>query len=108
MSGRDIYFNNASHMLNYDEPYVCVDGLQRLTACMKFARNELKIFGHYKEDFEGHIPQNVFLNIYINDLKTRKEVLQWYLELNTEGTPHEISELERIRTLLEKEELDTK
>lgn len=103
MSGRDIYFNNASHLNNYEDPYLCVDGLQRLTACMKFARNELKIFGHYKKDFEGFIPQNVFLNVYINDLKTRKEVLQWYLELNTEGTPHETSELERIRTLLEKE-----
>jgi len=92
-SARVIYFNKPSwgskaHVQdNYDD-FVCVDGLQRLTACKKFMNNELKAFGVYLNEFEGKLPMDVDLLFNVNDLKTRKEVLQWYIEFNSGGTVH--------------------
>jgi hypothetical protein len=39
----------------------------------------------------------------VNDLKTREEVLQWYLDLNSGGVVHTEEELNRVREMLEKE-----
>jgi hypothetical protein len=36
----------------------------------------------------------------VNDLRTRKEVLQWYLDLNTGGTIHTSDEIEKVKRLL--------
>ena len=90
-----------------DGTYVCVDGLQRITALMKFANNEIKAFGHYFNEFEGRVPRQLNLRLNVNNLKTRKEVLKWYLELNGGGTPHSLEELNRVKELLEQENKDS-
>jgi len=41
--------------------------------------------------------------IYLNNLKTRKEVLQWYLEFNSYGTIHTEEEINKVKKLLEME-----
>ena len=40
----------------------------------------------------------------INNLQTRKEVLQWYIELNSGGTVHTDAEIDRVKKLLRKED----
>ena len=50
-SARVIYFNKPSWQMtktvnDYDD-FVCVDGLQRITAVTKFLKNEIKVFGSY-------------------------------------------------------------
>lgn len=40
------------------------------------------------------------LRINVNDLKTRDEVLQWYIDINAGGTPHTKEEIERVRAML--------
>lgn len=86
--------------------YVCVDGLQRLTAVMKFTNNEIKAFGHYYNEFTGVLSAVRYgLNISVNNLSTRKEVLEWYIELNTGGTVHSEDEIERVKGLIQKESL---
>jgi hypothetical protein len=102
-SSRDILFNHTAWNRSFKGEMVCVDGLQRLTACAKFLKNELKVFGHYLDEFEDK-PYNVHLRFHINDLPTRKQVLAWYLELNDGGTVHTENELARVRTLLAQEE----
>lgn len=83
---------------------VCVDGLQRLTAIRKFLNNDLKVFGHYLNEFED---KDVFLRRHngilfnINDLKTKKEVLKWYLDFNTGGTVHSDEEIIRVKKILD-------
>ena len=37
----------------------------------------------------------------VNDLKTKKEVLQWYVQMNAGGTPHSAEEIERVKKLME-------
>jgi len=37
----------------------------------------------------------------VNNLKTRKEVLQWYIEFNSGGTVHTDAEIQRVKKLLE-------
>lgn len=102
-SGRDIYFNNPSHMRHYNKPYVVVDGLQRLTALIAFVDDELEVFDGIKcSDFEK-ISSDIVLKFHINDLETREEVLKWYLEMNDGGTPHSQEELDRVTELLRKE-----
>jgi hypothetical protein len=104
-SGRSIYFNHPNWNTGIKrEPkkFVIVDGKQRLEAVLAFLRNEVPIFGgHYYRDFEDSmnwVRHN--FRFHINDLKTRAEVLQWYLDLNSGGTVHSDDELNRVRALL--------
>lgn len=113
VTARVIYFNcpyfvcgSYEDYLNgkYEMPMQCVDGLQRLTAIRRFLNNELSIFGgYYLDDFEDKkvLLRTMSLRININNLKTRREVLQWYLDFNTGGTVHSDEEIARVRKLLE-------
>jgi hypothetical protein len=105
MSGREVYFNMAGWMQNYNGDFVLVDGLQRITAVRRFFNKEIKIFNQYVDEF-GEIlyrAMNPSFSVHINNLQTRKEVLNWYLELNTGGVVHTSEEIERVKKLLEKE-----
>ncbi|MDD4779154.1 MAG: DUF262 domain-containing protein [Tissierellia bacterium] len=102
-SARVIYFNHPNWQGSYIGEFVCVDGLQRLTACIRFLDNEIPAFGTYYNDFEDKIPFDINLLFNVNNLKTRKEVLQWYIEFNTGGTVHTEEEIERVKRLLKKE-----
>ena len=81
----------------------CLDGLQRLTAIRKFVNNELPVFnGNYLNDFED---KEVILRMHpirfnINNIQTKKEIIQWYLDYNDGGTVHSKEELDRVRKLL--------
>ena len=99
-----IQFNHPNWMGNFKGEFVCVDGLQRLTAIIKFCKNELPVFGGvYLKDFDDAdlILRRYDIAIRINDLKTRKEVLNWYLELNSGGTPHSEEEITKVQKMLE-------
>lgn len=103
-TGLDVYFNSPSwHIQVPDSAYnefVCVDGLQRITAILRFLNNEIKVFGSYYIEYTDR-PNFIrhSIRIHINDLKTRKEVLQWYLEMNSGGTPHSEAELCRVKKM---------
>jgi len=109
-NARIIYLNqpswNGVEVNEYDEydEFVCVDGLQRITAISKFINNEIKAFDKYYKDYEGSIRMLGNMRININDLKTKKEVMQWYIEHNDGGIVHSDKELNRVRKLIELEE----
>lgn len=98
-----IHFN-APHWpdVSVNDDYVCVDGLQRITAFQKFYNNEIKAFGMYYKDFDDKRPRH-WITYSVNNLKTRQEVLQWYIEMNSGGTPHSKEEIDRVKDLLRKE-----
>jgi hypothetical protein len=104
VGSKEIRFNCAGWMHDFRGPFVIVDGKQRLEAARKFLRSELKVFGHYFNEFEGEIRMIRTDFIFnINDLATRKEVLQWYLDINTGGVVHTADEIQKVRDLLAKE-----
>jgi hypothetical protein len=99
-----LLFNCPGWMDDFRGPYVLVDGKQRIEAVRKFLRNELVVFNQYKIfDFEDELGMSPDFLWCINNLETRKEVLQWYLEINTGGVVHTEEELNKVRILLEKE-----
>lgn len=107
---RDLYFNCAGWMKDWRGPYVCVDGKQRLEAVRKFLKNQLPIAvpefgGTFKfDDFrDGIRTMHCYFNWQVNDLETRAEVLQWYLDMNSGGVVHTSTELARVRALLDAE-----
>jgi hypothetical protein len=107
-TARVIYFNcpywGSCKLDKHDMDMVCVDGLQRLTAIRKFLKGELKVFSYYLNDFED---KNVLLRtahglkFNVNNLQTKREVLQWYLDFNTGGTVHSNEEITRVKKMLE-------
>ena len=95
-----IYFNHPNWMNSFEGDFVIVDGKQRLTAILKFLADDLKAFGSKLSDFENLYLNTFDIKININDLKTKKEVYNWYLEINSGGTPHTEDELQKVRNLL--------
>lgn len=120
MSGREIYFNCVGWMKDWKGPFVIVDGKQRLQAARKFLANELPVFGkvvstkpcmlnphgdwqvngYYRKDIEGRLSMNAQFIFAINDLPNRAQVLKWYLEMNTGGTPHTEQEIDKVKGML--------
>ena len=101
-----IRFNHPDWMnFRQMDGMVLVDGLQRLTAVMRFMNNEIPAFGYLLNEYDDK-PNWSRCNLIfmVNDLKTRKEVLQWYLEINTGGVVHTEEEIDKVKRLLEEEE----
>ena len=82
---------------------VCVDGLQRFTAIERFVNDEIKVFGCLFSEYEDSVRMSNTIKININDLQTREEVLQWYIDFNSGGTVHTDEEIDKVKMLLEKE-----
>ena len=109
-SGDHIYFNDPFWMnWNYNpekhevyKDFVCVDGLQRITSVQRFINNEIKVFGSYYKEYEDPMSLNAkTLVLHVNDLKTEKEVLQWYIDMNSGGVSHSTEEIDRVRKMME-------
>ncbi len=107
-SGNTIYLNNP-FWNSVMEPkqgeysdYVCVDGLQRITAAQRFIHNEIKVFGSYFDEYEDKLrlvnDNTIILNV--NNLKSKEEVLQWYIDMNAGGTPHSKEEIQRVQKMI--------
>ena len=92
----------------YDLPMVCVDGLQRLTAILKMIRGEIKVFGIYLQEFEDYkvMMRGLNIRINVNNLQTKKEVLQWYIDFNSGGTIHSDEEINRVKNMLNELEVN--
>jgi len=101
IGSKEIRFNCAGWMNDFRGPFVIVDGKQRLEAARKFLRNELRVFGHYYNEFTGRLRSTHADFIFsINNLATRKEVLQWYIDINTGGVVHTQEEIDKVKRLL--------
>lgn len=103
-SGRTIIFNHPGWMTSFRGDFVLVDGLQRLTAALRFLNDEIPVFGTRLSEFEDKIPMtDKLFHFAIAKLPTRTDVIKWYLDINSGGTPHASSEIERVRGLLTNE-----
>ncbi|BCG50183.1 DUF262 domain-containing protein [Ralstonia phage RP13] len=95
--------NRRTSSWTLPDTIVIVDGKQRLTACRMFLRDEVTVFGGKKlSDFDDPktVVRRTDITYMMNNLTTRKELLQWYLEMNEGHIAHTQDELNRIRQLL--------
>lgn len=102
-SSRDIYLNCPGWMDSFEGPFQLVDGKQRLAACLGFMDGTVEVFGGLRLEHFSDKPFGPTLCFHINNLETRREVLQWYLDINSGGVVHTADELDRVRELLEQE-----
>lgn len=103
-SGNDIYFNHPGWFRGFEGEMIIVDGKQRVDAVLGFLHDEVKAYGHYFSKYKDP-PRLLTCNfsVYIADLKHRKDVLKWYIDMNTGGTVHTDEEIEHVKRLLENE-----
>lgn len=108
-SSRDILFNHPQWMTGFQGDMVLVDGKQRLEAVRQFMQGEIPAFGTKYPDFEDALPiMDCAFVFHVNNLKTRAEVLQWYLDLNSGGVVHTQEELDKVKLLLAAEKAASK
>ena len=93
--------NDRSKDSDLLEQMVCIDGLQRLTAIRRFIAGEIKVFGL---GFDV-LPRRIILRdlqivVKVYDFQFRKDLLQFYLDINSGGTAHTDNELNRVHGLL--------
>lgn len=93
-SGKDIFFNCSSWMGKFDTPIECVDGQQRLGSIIALLEDRIKIFGVKYSDIKS-IP--VFtgpsLKFHVCNIQDRKELIEWYIAMNTAGSVHTAKDL---------------
>lgn len=110
-TGRTITFNCSDfqrqrHVESDIVGFYVVDGLQRLTAVQKFMNGEFKIFAH----INGGVDKNYFngtayriggigLKFNVFNMQYKKDLLDYYLTLNSGGTVHSKEEIERVQKM---------
>ena len=102
-SARDLYFNHPGWMNDFQGEFVCVDGLQRITAICRFFDDKVPVFGEYVASQIEGLRSAGFqfgMRIHINSLQNRNDVIRWYIEMNEGGTPHSAEEISRVRSLI--------
>jgi hypothetical protein len=99
-SGRVIYFNHPGWMRDWKGTLTLIDGKQRLEAIRRFFDNEIPVFNSYWREYtDTPVMCHADLEICVNNLKTRREEIRWYLDMNAGGTPHTSSEISKAYDL---------
>jgi hypothetical protein len=90
-SGRDIFWNCPFWLSFHQTENVIqlVDGKQRIDAVLGFLHDKVPAFGLKYSEFEDKLvgidPSFIF---HVNNLRTEKEVVEWYIGMNTGGSIH--------------------
>ena len=98
-TGKDIYFNCSSWNKKFNTPVYCIDGLQRLTAVLKFIDNEVPAFGKYFKEYEGKL--RIHFCLHMLNISSKKELLKIYLDHNSGGVIHSQAELIKVQKMID-------
>lgn len=103
-TGKTIYLNHPGWHSTYQGDFVLVDGKQRVQALRRFLNNEIPAFGSLLREYTDKMNRSEYtLSINVNNLKTRADVLRWYVEMNAGGTPHTAEEISKVVEMLKLE-----
>lgn len=99
------HWDDENHGGDLPNEIQIVDGLQRLTTVRMFMAGEIAIFGGLKaSDLDGSKyavnRPSYRLQFAIHNFANRADLLRYYLGINSGGTPHSTSEIERVKGLL--------
>lgn len=90
--------------------FICIDGLQRLTACLSFISGDLKLYDNQlsysdlvksKEHLKFTNNANSVLRFEFYDFNNKKDLMQFYVDFNNAGTPHSKEEIDRVKSLID-------
>lgn len=110
MSGRIIYWNCPNWQRevgnsDWHNTLELVDGKQRLNAVFEFMENKVKVFGKYLNEYTDADRMikgmRYDFEFHINNLPTKKQVVEWYLGLNNGGSIHTEEDLKVARYVLQ-------
>jgi len=112
----DIILNHPGWMKSYKGDFVVVDGKQRLSAIAEFLKDGFPVFAGLEGKPEGwkasEIDRSAFRRVSIgfavNNLKSRTDILRWYIELNEGAVAHTKEELDRVKNLALQEQAPAK
>ncbi|WP_368880403.1 DUF262 domain-containing protein [Proteus mirabilis] len=83
----------------------CIDGLQRYTAITEFANEKFKVFdnqvGVKDLDCTAFSFKRLHCILKIYEFTDKKELLQFYIDLNAGGTFHTPDEINRVKKMKE-------
>jgi hypothetical protein len=84
--------------------FVCIDGLQRLTALIKYQHGDLQVFGGLTVDDMKDTDFDtkrfgITSEIEVFDFHWREELLDYYIALNSGGVVHAEAEIDRVKAL---------
>jgi hypothetical protein len=100
-SGMDIFFNCPGWMHGFHRPMVLVDGKQRIDAVLAFLGNKIPAYGLLHSQYEGELSwTSPSFRFHVADLDDPKEVLEWYVALNTGGTQHTDTEIAKVKQMI--------
>jgi uncharacterized protein with ParB-like and HNH nuclease domain len=99
------YAGNRATNSDLSDTIVLVDGKQRLSSIQLFIANAVPVFnGTLFDDFEDKniLLRSVGLEYSINSLQRKSDLLNWYLDMNSNCVAHDPKELGRVRLMLSK------
>lgn len=104
VSGREIYFNAPHWMGDVPEvKMVIVDGKQRISALLDFIDGKFSIFeGAFFNDLRYEDKGQLTLNFNVNDITDYKDVVRWYISMNTGGSMHTEDDIAKAKEELNK------
>lgn len=89
-----IMFSVIGFSVKFRHVTYLVDGLQRITALLKFLRNDLSVFnGHFYKDIDG-ADRCEIQYVRIEDL-SYLGMVDLYLEMNSKRVPHSESDIQK-------------
>lgn len=94
-SGKEIYWNCPGWMKDFKGPLELVDGKQRINAVFELLDNKIPVFGHLYQEYTDQLDDLVCGFIWhVHDLEDPKEIVKWYISMNTGGSIHTEKDLE--------------
>lgn len=87
---------------------IVMDGLQRLTAIRQFVKGEFKVFNDIIDGGADHkyfdksafsLKSMIGITVNMFNFQYKKEVLNYYLLINSGGTVHTKDELDRVKAM---------
>lgn len=84
--------------------FCIIDGLQRVTAIQDFVEGKFKIynnqFGYDDFDLSKYSFKRVCIRVQVFTFKWKKDLLKYYIAINSGGVVHSDEEIERVKGML--------
>jgi len=102
LTGRELYFNMPGWDSTFQGQMMLVDGKQRISALCGMLSNNVPVFGNYLQQYDdvARVLRGCYVYFNVNNLKDYRDVVLWYIDMNSGGTPHTEEEIAKAKALI--------